>query len=353
MASTLELLAKESANLEYLQENDETKSQYWLKMGAILESNNYPKEKIARQVRRLIEEQLKEIYKVHSLDTKEAKLKSGHYYRTMSKAGFTDPAFDHRSLENVTEGERNNSSKVSDEKPYAEYRNQLIEYHHNIIQEAENNIAELLIDDVVIEAKLNDKENNVKKGDKIKMSRDWANFFDEQSTEFFKLFSDMFYNDRDNWNKQRDERYSLLPHMRLPIFSFISLVLPKHFCTRYFSHVKKATTITTKKFKQFVKDVNPNGTVSFGISDLLNLVKEDAWKWNFIDIACPDCKEKSLKVKLLGDGTWRFICKNKKAHSKEILYSSTLLNQELEKLETQKKEGTKFLNEKSISIPTQ
>lgn len=352
MADVLQQLAKESAFLEYQQENDETKSQNWLKMASVLEANNYEKTKIAKRVKQLIEEQLKKLYEDNKKDPREAKLKSGHFYNVMSKGGYTDPAFDHRSQESVTAQERENTSTVASEKPYATFRNQLIEYFKDIKEEAESCINELLIDDVIIEATINDKTNNMKKGDKVKMSRNWAKFFDENTTEFFKLWGDMFYADQTMRKIQKDARYSIVPNMRLAVFAFMSFVLPKYFCSRFFSEVKNASTITTKKYKQFVQDIFPDGTKGMAVSDLLNMVKEDSWKWNFIDVPCPTCGIQSLKLKIFDDGTWKFICKNKKAHSKETLFSAELLAKTEKILSKKKVEAQKFLEAKSISIPS-
>ena len=240
--------------------------------------------------------------------------------------------------------------EVSYEKPYAELRNQLIKFNYDIKDEADANIEELLIDEIHTLAELNDSEQNIKKGDTIILSRNWSTFFESEeiNSEFFNLIRDTFYNNKDyDWNKARDTRQSILPKMRLPIFAFKSLVMNQHFCSRYFAHIKKATTITPKKLSQFIKDVH-------SLSDLLHFVKEDAWKWNFIDIKCPDnnCRANALKIRMLDDGTWIFVCKNYKVHITERTYPATLLQSRLNQLYKNKTgSAAKYLSAKGITTP--
>lgn len=125
--------------------------------------------------------------------------------------------------------------------------------------------------------------------------------------------------------------------------AFKALTLDKYFCSKYFAEVKKGITISPKKYSYFLTDVN-------GLSDLLHYVKEDAWLWNFIDINCPLCNQKSLKVRINEDGTWNFVCKNWKAHNSEKEFDSKLLGKKLSELKN-KTSAEKFLKAKSIITP--
>jgi hypothetical protein len=114
----------------------------------------------------------------------------------------------------------------------------------------------------------------------------------------------------------------------------------------YFSKIKKATTITTKKLSQFLKDTNT-------VSDLLHYTKTQAWLWNFIDIPCPLCKNKHLKTKMYENGTWDFICTNWTAHKEEKHFPPELLgNTFAELLSNMAKSGEKYLATKGISTPS-
>lgn len=245
--------------------------------------------------------------------------------------------------------------KIDFTKPYSLERNQLVQFNYDIIDEAKANIEELLVDETEIVIDIDDKENDKKKGDVIKVNKNWAGFFEskEMTSEFFTLIKNMFYNEKETWHKSRDERYSILPHMRLPMFAYKALVLDKNFCSQYFKFIKRSSTITTKKLSQFLHDNNPDKTTAWSYSDLLHYVKEDGYLWNFIDIKCPKCKEFSLKTKMNQDGTWNFICKNTGVHQKEITFESSLLQDEIEMLANNSRGyAERFLQKKELPVPT-
>jgi len=156
----------------------------------------------------------------------------------------------------------------------------------------------------------------------------------------------MFYNERDQWHRQRDSRQSILPNMRLPFFAFKTLVNDKHFCSRYFAHIKRATSITPKKFRQFLEDVN-------SFSDLMHFCKEDAWLWNFIDIRCPVCRTFALRVRIQPDGTWIFVCKNWNVHTEtERTFPAKLFQNRIKQFLSKASHGnTRYLSQKGITTP--
>jgi hypothetical protein len=174
---------------------------------------------------------------------------------------------------------------------------------------------------------------------------DWTPLFEspEMADSFFNLIKDMFYNELPEWNRIHDKRQSILPKMLIPLVAFKALTLDKYFCSKYFAEVKKGVTISPKKYSYFLKDVN-------GLSDLLHYVKEDAWLWNFIDIDCPLCNQKSLKVRINDNGTWNFVCKNWKVHNDEKTFPANLLGKKLQQLKN-KTSADNFLKSKNIITP--
>jgi hypothetical protein len=163
------------------------------------------------------------------------------------------------------------------------------------------------------------------------------------SESFFKLIRDMFYNELPEWHRIHDGRQSILPKMLIPLTAYKVLTLDKYFCSKYFAEVKQGITISPKKYSFFLKDVN-------GLSDLLHYVKEDAWLWNFIDVKCPLCKVKALKVRMNSDGTWIFICKNWKVHNEDKEFPAQLLGKQLESLKS-KFTADAFLKNKGLKTP--
>lgn len=317
----------EVAEIELSNEHSSLLADKWRKMGSELETHNFPKQKIAKKVRELVESERFDILIKGGMEKdeakKEAKLKSGYYYRVMSSDGYTDQSQNRRST--VTLGEQGNTSdeKLLDVANFGTERQTYIQFMKDIKEESENIIKELNREDV-----------------------DWQPLFEspEMSEEFFALIRDMFYNELPEWNRVHDKRQSILPKMLIPLVAFKALTLDKKFCSTYFAEVKKGTTISPKKYSFFLKDVASK-------SDLLHYVKEDAWLWNFIDIACPLCK-KSLKVRMFEDGTWQFICKNWKVHSTKDgkLFPATLLGKQLSLLRN-KFSADKFLQNKGIITP--
>ena len=105
--SKLEGLAKEAANLEFINDAQKNKQEIWIEMGQQLEAANYDKTKISTRVRSMIDKQLKNYYKDKGIPEKNIKFKSGHFDHTMKVQGWTDPEKNH----SVTgQGQSNGSS---------------------------------------------------------------------------------------------------------------------------------------------------------------------------------------------------------------------------------------------------
>lgn len=315
----------EVAQLELNGEESPILAEKWRRMGTLLESHNFPKEKISRKVRELIESERLKILLKQGINKdeakKEAKFKTRHYFKVMSKEGWTDPSKNKTKSGELVHQE-SSSDKVLEKSSYATERRIYIQFMKDIKNESEKIITELQRNDV-----------------------DWQPLFEspEIADSFFKLIRDMFYNEQDEWNRIHDNRQSILPKMLIPMTAFKALTLDKYFCSKYFAEIKKGVTISPKKYSYFLKDVS-------GLSDLLHYVKEDAWLWNFIDINCPLCKEKSLKVRMESDGTWKFVCKNWKIHNTDKIFPSTLLGKKFESLKN-KMSADRFLKNKSIITP--
>lgn len=315
----------EVAELELNNEQSSLLAEKWRAMGSMLESHNFPKQKIGRKVRELLESERLNLLLAKGIEKDEAKhqakLKSGYYQQIMASEGYSDQS--QNRYKSVTSKEQKSSS-IPETSSYSKEREIYIQFMKDIIEESENIINEL-------------KKNDI----------DWQPLFEspEMSDSFFKLIRDMFYNEFNDWHKIHDQRQSILPKMLIPMTAYKALTLDKHFCSRYFAEVKKGVTISPKKYSYFLKDVS-------GMSDLLHYVKEDAWLWNFIDIKCPLCKVKSLKIRMESDGTWKFICKNWKIHNGDKLFPSSLLGKQIESLKS-KFTADAFLKNKGLKTPQQ
>lgn len=335
-------LADEAANLELASDkyNLETKKAIWLKLCEELEIQNVPRTEISAKAHALIEKALQK-----KTGDKTKRFNSSWFYTCLSQAGYTNPYFARHKTD--TEPNQDNSlRRVDPEQPFASERNQFIQLMEDIIEECQANRRELLKDYDV---------EYTESGEEERYPRDWRAFFESKElfTEKFKIVKDLFYADRDEWKRSRDSRQSLLPKMRLPIIALTSMTTNKWLCSRFFADVKRITSITPKKLVQFLHDVE-------SMSDLLHMCKDDAWKWNFIDIQCPDCREYSLRVLIRENGTWQFVCKNWQVHRGAKNYESehgliidpSLLTERIKKLSINLGgSATKYLDKRGIVVP--
>lgn len=192
-----------------------------------------------------------------------------------------------------------------------------------------------------------DMETDEAKVPDLNAPRDWSLLFssvdiygqiiqdsDEDIERFFKGFMDIYASMFDIWRKCMDNRQSLLPFMLLPSHAKVSITSKKHFSTKYYVMLKRKFDITTKKCTQFL-------TSQESIADLLNTVKDESWKWHFIEtIPCPNCLQNApevskrylLKMHAFIDGTWKWKCSNC-----DNYYPAILLKEKIEILQNNKK----------------
>jgi hypothetical protein len=335
-------LAIEAADLELASEkyDIDTKKEVWLKMAEELEIQNIPKSEISAKIHSMIEKALKE-----KTGDKNIKFINSWFYSSMSKAGYTNKYFA-RHTTDTQQDQDDSKRRVSPREDYSKERNDFIQLMEDIIEECQSNRRELL---------KNEDVEYLESGKEEKYARDWKAFFESKElfTSQFKLVKDLFYADRDEWKRSRDSRQSLLPKMRLPIIALTSVTTNKWLCSRFFADVKRITSITPKKLVQFMRD-------SESMSDLLHMCKDDAWLWNFIDIQCPSCKKKSLKVHLFENGDWKFVCKNWEAHKGQKGYDSEhgffidagILTDRIKQLSINLGgSATKYLEKRDIFVP--
>ena len=133
--------ALEVAKLELDNEENISLAEKWQELGLLLESHNFQKDKIAKKVRQLIEEQRYKLLIKRGADEHQAKsnskFKSGYYYTIMSKQGYTDTSFA-RNLVTSKELESSSDSRiktVADDLPFAHLRNAHIGLCYDLLNE--------------------------------------------------------------------------------------------------------------------------------------------------------------------------------------------------------------------------
>ena len=341
--STLNPLAKEAAELQLMAEQDDQKQKIWEKMGNYLESQNYPKDQIAKKLTELIEKNLKKLYKAKGLPEAEAKFKSGHFHNVMKQHCWTDQSFNHSKGEDVTEQGQEISShepKLSrDSICFAErYDDILLIYK---IKKFLEQCAEELETEV-------DIIKNEDSGAEEIHKRDWLAYYNQEGRkEYHNFVKNLFANYFEEWSRNLDKRQALLPKMKILIASVMgSGVLISDFCSNYFALVKNKTQISPKAYRKFISEVS-------SYDDYIKFVQQDAWKWSILPIACPQCNKYALRTQMYHNGTWDFICTNKKGHKNESQphFSPNLFRKVLERYEKNADGiGTAFALEQGIKI---
>ena len=166
-------------------------------------------------------------------------------------------------------------------------------------------------------------------GKQVRRPRNWSKLFESEADalEYHKALADLLTSINETSAKAVDNRQSILPYMLFPFLAKLSITTIKHFASKHFALIRAMDDITTKKTTQFLKSVDAK-------SDILTSTMVDSWKWHYIDIRCPECKEYTLKPKNLDDGTWHFVCKNWKAHKvDELTFPAELFKLKINSLE--------------------
>jgi len=144
------------------------------------------------------------------------------------------------------------------------------------------------------------------------IDRDWSQFYDKGRIEFHDFMKNLFANFFDEWSRQLSTKQSLLPKMWIISSAFMGCgVGISDFCSNYFALVKNKTRISTKAWRKFISEIN-------NYSDYMHFIQDDAWKWTVLPIPCPQCHKNTLRTRIYADGSWEFICTNKKAHKDEV-----------------------------------
>ncbi len=299
---------------------DEKKT-FYLQLASELESQNVPKEKIASLSHKIIEEALQSTTK----DNTRKFTNDSWFYQVLREAKYV-------SALTLDEKSSDSTSGIDKNKPFSKERNQLIKLNEDIIDQARQNINLIEKDEIGSDDK------------RIKL--DWSKFSDGEFGKVFAGICDLFYADKPEWDRIRDTRQSILPQMRLLITALTSVTTNKYLCSTFFAKVKAKIQITPKKLTQMLRDKED-------LSNLFHLWKDESWKWNFCQIICPSCKEMSLKIKILENGTWVFICKNWEKHSEDQkIFQASLFADRIKQLSlNQSGLSTKFLNQNDIIVP--
>lgn len=318
------------------QEKFETKKSFIQEMGGILQMDNYERTKISAK--------LKEIFgNIIDISTIQKASHELGYTRPYGKSGKNT---DSNSSDSDHDGEPEEykeptfKERCEQDPASVPYRNIRWPYWHAFAKMRE--IAKICMDELEKDFDIETTET----GGEVQKPRDWNQLFEDSGArkEYHKAIADVFYNIELTSKKCIDKRQSILPFMLLPFKAKLSTATIKHFASKYFAHIKAdLTDITTKKTTQFVKSEE-------SISALLESIMDDGWKWGCLDMKCPNCKKQTLKVKIMPDGTWKFICKNWDFHKTEVTFEPERLTHLINMLESNRfNKAITYLQDKGIS----
>ena len=351
-------LAKETAKAYAEVETGETLADYYVKCGDALQIAGVPHHQISSMVREKVEAELRLMYK-----DSELVWHSGHFYRVMDGHGWKNPikqqnAYGSRNEsaddsdsanDNNDDDDNDNNSAPSrgakdtsdslntfflplykrldehgmvdfDQIPHAKVR---WPYYQLYMQ------CRDLYDKILDEMDKDWDIESTETGKQVRRPRNWSKLFESEADalEYHKALADLLTSINETSAKAVDNRQSILPYMLFPFLAKLSITTIKHFASKHFALIRAMDDITTKKTTQFLKSVDAK-------SDILTSTMVDSWKWHYIDIRCPECKEYTLKPKNLDDGTWHFVCKNWKAHKvDELTFPAELFKLKINSLE--------------------
>ena len=301
--STITPLAEEAALLEFQKDTDEGKAELWQRMGENLETQNYPKHDIAKKISSAIESHLKKIYTSKGLPTEDVKFKSGYFHRKMSNNGWTDKSFVRNNTEQSPEGDNTNGSTTEFSETSSCYQQRKDDIE--LVEKMKKFLS-------MMKHELETDHDEIIENDETKyVLRDWKSFYTKDRNDMHNFMKNLFANYFDEWSRQLSKKQSLLPKMWVLSSSIMGCgVGISDFCSNYFAIIKSKSSISPKAWKKFISEVS-------NYSDFMRFIQDDAWKWSVLPIPCPVCEKKSLRTKIYHDGSWDFICTNKKAHKHE------------------------------------
>lgn len=328
--------------IEYFEKEDTlegTKSEFIERMGNILQMDGMKAEKISVKLNKLF----------------------GYYVapRTIrhvcSKHGWTDKRFSNGGEDGENNGEGGNDAaldgsdslntffeRAAETVPYYDIRYPYMQFFQRLMKLTKNCMEELV------------KDYDVEVADDGKVTRTVRRYdllFESQKDkiEYFVTIANVFYNMEPVAKKCLDSRQAVLPYMLLPFVAMVGSTTIKNFSQNYFARVKAKTEITTKKTTQFIKAMEAR-------EDLLNVVKEEAFLWESIDLKCPDCKKAGITAFLKTSmnpmtGTWDFVCKNWEGpHEENRHFPFTMLGTRLNVLARNTgRAGDRFLIERGLA----
>lgn len=298
--SASEKISEEIALLEFDGTHNEKLEKKYLALWESLEFQNIPKGEIARKGHELIEQQLKKIHKDKGLDVKNIRFNNDSwYYELAARNNFTPKSSESPATDNTNGSPILKLNEESDF--YSERYDNII-----LIQKMRKFLS-------MCEYELEKDYDEIKVDDKITfVKREWKDFYDKDRLEFHDFLSNLFANYFDEWSRQLSIKQSLLPKMWILSQAIMGAgVGISDFCSNYFAVVKNKTGISTKAWRKFISEVN-------NYSDYMHFIQDDAWKWSVLPIPCPQCKKNTLRTRIYKNGTWEFVCTNKKAHKDEV-----------------------------------
>lgn len=287
--------------------NEELLKSHYRRLADSLVSEGVIPSEVCKTARKIIESE----YKRRHPEAVKYVFVNSWFSQCMFTWGYTDPSMARHRSEDDPEPDQNNrltfEHEVSADSPFAIERNEWIEFCNRYINLLEVMIRELRKDvDIVFTAD----------GEQRSVRIDWEALFADKAifTEFLDTVKNLLANVHPDVERMLDQRQMFLPQMRFDVMALCALVNAKHFGNRYFVHVKnlqdvdsESITVTTKKIIQFKRD-------DFSINDWFQIVRDEAWKFYFMEMKCPECRMDSLRQHCSPDGTWGWVCKNRSAH---------------------------------------
>ncbi len=313
-------------------------------MGDQLESSNFSKEKITSTVQQEIEDRIwKRKFKDLGIPRDQYHWHSGHFYATMRKQQWGNSKYSKNSPEQETDNSSDFEPKVPEDAMFREQRQDDLTFFKKLKNELPD-ILEMMIDvlqkDYVVITE-NNKEQYVQ--------LDWAAYYgDAEAVELNKMLKDNITTWLPQFQRMLDTRQKLLPNQMSVLIAVkeVSSTI-SYFCSRYYSKVKVISGISTKAYRKYLNETN-------SMSAYLDFCQEDPWKHDVMFFRCPKCRLHKLKVRILPNGTWNFVCKNKKAHKHDvdITFPSEMFIEQLNKIiENRGGAATKIANREKIEIP--
>ena len=309
-------LAKETAKAYAEVETGETLADYYVKCGDALQIAGVPRHQISSMVREKVEAELRLMYK-----DSELVWHSGHFYRVMDGHGWKNPikqqnaygsrnesADDSDSAGDNSDDDDDNDNNSAPSRGAKDTSDSLNTFflplykrldEHGMVDFNQIPHAKVrwpyyqlymqcrdLYDKILDEMDKDWDIESTETGKQVRRPRNWSKLFESEADalEYHKALADLLTSINETSAKAVDNRQSILPYMLFPFLAKLSITTIKHFASKHFALIRAMDDITTKKTTQFLKSVDAK-------SDILTSTMVDSWKWHYIDIRCPECKD--------------------------------------------------------------